>query len=535
MSSPEQEGQQGQGAPGGSLRKRIGLLLGPTLALIVVVSPSPEGFHTTATSLASLVPGSMAPELLVHSMHWVSGLLLLMVVWWVTEAAPLPVTALLPGAVLPLLNVWGVVDGKAVPLTLGTVSASYASPVIFLFLGGFLLAAAMRKWKLDLRITFWILSRGTLASDTRAVLLAMMVVSALLSMWISNTATAALMLPLGLGLLSHMGCRPGSSRFGTAVMLGIAWGAGIGGVGTIIGSPTNGVALGILQSTLGQNPGFERISFASWMSFGIPFVALFLPIAWLVLLAIFPPEVRRIKGGKELMRVEYRALGPTSPGERGTIAVLSMAAAAWVLLPFRDQLLPHALADHLVWLDEYTVGLLAGVALFLVPVDLRRGKFVLEWADTRFVEWGILLLFGGGIALSHALFVTGLASWCASSFVAIFGVPSPAVTLATVVVLVDGLTEVTSNTAVVSMVVPVLISIAKETGQSPTALAVAAAMASSMAFMLPVATPPNALAYSSGYIQIKDMIRAGVVLDLLGALTVMLVVLVLGSSLLGLF
>ena len=513
----------------------MGLLLGPALALIVLALPPPSGFHATAASLASTIPGGMSPELLVESMQRVSALLLLMVVWWVTEAVPLPVTALLPGAVLPLLNVRGVSDGASVPLTLAEVSSSYASPVIFLFLGGFLLAAAMRKWKLDLRITLWMLSRGNLASDTRAVLLAMMLVSAFLSMWISNTATAALMLPLGLGLLSHMGCRPGSSRYGTAVMLGIAWGAGIGGVGTIIGTPPNGIALGILQATVGDTQGGAPLSFVSWMSVGIPFVAFFLPVAWLVLLAVFPPEVHRIKGGKELLKADYRALGPTSPGERGTITVLLMAATAWLLLPFREELLPASIAAHLAWLDEYTVGILAGVALFLVPVDLRRGRFVLEWADARYVDWGILLLFGGGIALSHALFLTGLASWSASSFVSMFGAPSQTVMVSMVVVLVDGLTEVTSNTAVVSMVVPVLISIARETGQSPTALALAAAMASSMAFMLPVATPPNALAYTSGFVQIKDMIRAGIVLDLLGAFTVVLVVLVLGSAVLGLF
>ena len=318
-------------------------------------------------------------------------------------------------------------------------------------------------------------------------------------------------------------------------MLGIAWGASIGGVGTIIGTPPNGIALGILQSTLGGAHGAGSISFVSWMAIGIPFVVLFLPMAWMVLLMVFPPEVQRIEGGRELLQAEYRALGPMSAGERGTVTLLGLAVLAWFLLPFREQMLPEMLARQLAWLDEYTIGLLAGVGLFLVPVDLRGGKFVLTWEDTHYVEWGILLLFGGGIALSHALFVTGLASWLASSFVALFGAPSQAVMVATVVVLVDGLTEVTSNTAVVSMVVPVLISIAKETGQSPTALAVAAAMASSMAFMLPVATPPNALAYTSGYVRIRDMIRAGIVLDVLGAFMVVLTTLLLGSFLLALF
>ena len=360
MSHPHNLHTTGGEAPGAArgratVRNRIGLVLGPALALLVLALPPPESFTTTAASLVATVPGDGQAALLVQSMQRVSALLFLMVVWWVTEAVPLSVTALLPAAVLPVLHVRGVSGGEVVPLTLGEVSGSYASPVIFLFLGGFLLAAAMRKWKLDLRVTLWMLSRGNLASDTRAVLLAMMSVSAFLSMWISNTATAALMLPLGLGLLSHMGCQPGSSRFGTAVMLGVAWGAGIGGVGTLIGTPPNGIALGILQSALGAEA--VPLGFVSWMSIGVPFVILFLPLAWVVLLRVFPPEVLRIEGGKDILNNDYRMLGPMSAGERGTVAVLLMAAAAWLLLPFRQELLPHAVAVHLAWLSFTCIGI----------------------------------------------------------------------------------------------------------------------------------------------------------------------------------
>ncbi len=521
-------------APPRDNRRRVfGFLTGIAVFVIVLSLPAVESFRETAVRLIQTSGADLSPDQLTTSMRAVLAVMGLMVVWWVTEAVPLPVTALVPVAILPLLHIEGVIRGGAVELTLRTVARNYANPVIFLFLGGFLIAGAMRKWGLDRRLTLWLLSRGNLAYDARKILFAMMAVTSFLSMWISNTATAALMLPLGLSVLSLMGEDPGSSRFGTAVMLGIGWAASVGGMGTIIGTPPNGIALGILNTVLADAPGYQRITFLDWMKFGVPYVILFLPVVWFLLIKLFPPKSLRIEGGKEHLLAEYRALGRFSGGEKWTVAVFILAAALWIGLPFREQILPAAVAEQFAWFDEYSVGIFAGLLMFLLPVNIRRGEFVLTWSDTKYVEWGILVLFGGGIALSDALFKTGLASWFASSFVAVFGNPSTILLMFVVVFLVDFLTEITSNTAVTSMIVPIIISIALATGENPVALTLAAALAGSMAFMLPVATPPNAIVYSSGFIRLKDMIRAGFALDILGWVFTVGVVLLFAGIIFG--
>ncbi|MEX2089655.1 MAG: DASS family sodium-coupled anion symporter, partial [Bacteroidota bacterium] len=388
---------------------------------------------------------------------------------------------------------------------------------------------AMQKWKLDRRLTLWLLTRGSIANNAGSVLLGMMGVSAFLSMWISNTATTAMMLPLGLGILSLVDLKPGQSRYGTAVMLGIAWAASIGGVGTIIGTPPNGIALGILNTTFANDPTYTRITFLDWMKFGVPYVLVFTPIAWYVVLKMNPPEISAIPGGKERLLREQGELGPLERGEKGTIYVFLLAVLLWVTNPFWESLFPAPLAGQLAWIDEYSIGLGVGTLLFFIPVNFRRGVFLLDWRDTKMVDWGTLLLFGGGIALSDAMFKTGLASWIATSFVGWLGSPSTIVMMIAVVLLVNFLTEITSNTAVTSMIVPIIISIAIRTGENPVTLAVAVALAASMAFMLPVATPPNALVYATGYVSIKDMIRSGFILDLVGwVLTVVIMISVAG-------
>jgi sodium-dependent dicarboxylate transporter 2/3/5 len=497
-------------------KEAIGFLLGILLFAVVLVVPAPASFQDIAARAVQDAHASLDPAVLVASMRSVLAVLALMIVWWLTEAVPLPVTALLPAVAFPLLHVTGLQHGNAMQFTLPTVVVNYANPVIFLFLGGFLLAGSMRKWNLDRRLILWLLSRGALADDARLILLALMSVTALLSMWVSNTATTALMLPLGIGILSLMGSKPGQSNYGRSVMLGIAWAASIGGVGTIIGTPPNGIALGILHNAFADDPGFRRITFLDWMKFGVPYVAVFLPLAWFVLLRVFPPEAVKIEGGRQRLLSDYAALGPMSRGEKLIISVFFSAAALWMLLPFREQLFPGFLNYALAWFDEYTVGIAAGVALFLIPVNLRRAEFILDWRDADYVEWGVLILFGGGIALSDAMFRSGLASWVASSFIGLFGSPSTLAMMFIVVILVGLLTEVTSNTAVATMMVPIVISIARATGENPTALAITAAIASSLAFMLPVATPPNAMVFSTGHVSIKDMVKAGIVLEVLG-------------------
>ena len=513
--------------------KVSGFVAGLVVFAFLAALPVFEIFRASASQFAAQASLPIDVDHLARSMQHVLAVLALMVIWWVSEAVPLPATALLPAALFPILQITGVHGGRPVDFSLQAVLANYAHPVIYLFLGGFLLAGAMQKWKLDRRITLWLLTRGRIADDTRWVLLGIMSVTAFLSMWISNTATAAMMLPMGLGILSLMALRPGESRFGTAMMLGIAWSASIGGMGTIIGTPPNGIALGILDSTLGGEPGYVRITFLDWMKFGIPLVVVFLPVAWLVLLVLNPPEVRHISGGRARMQSERSKLGPLSAGERRAVTIFLCAVVAWVTNPFWGLLFPEGLANQLAWVDEYTIGLGAGLLGFVVPVKLREPEFVLEWQDTRFVDWGTLILFGGGIALSDAMFKTGLASLIAHSFVSSLGSPSTLVMMIAVVFLIDFLTEVTSNTAVTSMMVPIFISVALTTGEDPVALALTVALAASLAFMLPVATPPNALVYSTGYVSIRQMVRSGFVLDILGWIVVVGVLTVVAGWIFG--
>ncbi len=510
--------------------KTIGFFLGLTAFLVVILLPPPTAFEAAAEKFLSNGPASITPDQLAYAMKVVLALLLLMITWWITEAIPLPATALLPPVILPWFHLSGIQGDQPYDLTFKSILANYANPVIYLFLGGFLIAGAMQKWRLDRRFTLWLLTRGTLANDSRSVLLSLMAVTALLSMWISNTATAAMMLPLGLGILSLMGSSPGTSRYGTAVMLGIAWAASIGGVGTIIGTPPNGIGLGILNSAFAQDPTYHRITFLEWMTFGVPYAIIFVPIAWFLLLRFYPPESIAVPGGKARLLGEKAELGSITQPERRTIGVFVFAVVLWLSNPFWPQILPESLAAQLGWIDEYLIGLFVGTLLFIIPVSLRKASFLLEWQDIRYVDWGTLLLFGGGIALSDAMFKSGLASWLAISFVELFGSPSTLVLLFLIVIFVDLLTEVTSNTAVTSMAIPIIISIAQRLGHDPILLALGATIAASMAFMLPVATPPNALVFGTGYVRIKQMVRAGFALDIIGAILTTLIVTFLVSQ-----
>lgn len=514
--------------------RTTGLILGLTLFFLLLLLPTMEGFRDTATRLIEEQGARMSPDSLAHAMQSVAALSVMIITFWMTEALPLPVTGLLPLVILPLLHITGLTRGPA-PFTLATVAPNYANPVIFLFLGGFLLAGGLRKWSIDRRLILWLLSRGRVAASASGILLAVMAVTAFLSMWISNTATAAMMLPLGLGILTTLGSEPGRSKYGTTLMLGIAWAASIGGVGTIIGTPPNGIALGVLNTAFAQDPSYHRITFLDWMSFGVPFVLLTLPAAWFLLLRLFRPDVRVDEKVRNDVVAEYRSLGPLSRTQKRTIGVFLMAAFLWVFLPFKEFLLPAKAAVMLEWLDEYGVGILAGVLFFFIPAGKSSGGRLLEWEDTGYVEWGTLLLFGGGIALSDAMFKTGLAHWLTGALMSLLGGTSTVVLLAGIVVVSALLTEVASNTAVATMMAPIVISLARASGTDASVLVIGSAMAASLAFMLPVSTPPNALVYGTGYIRIRDMIKGGIWLDAVGCIITVLVLACIGAWLLGLF
>ncbi len=512
------------------IRQRVGFFLGLLTFIFLLLMPIPEAFLRAAQSTTQSTELTSQVVELARGTRSALALALLMVIWWITEAIPIPATALLPGIILPILHVTGFSGSSPFEFTPQRVFANYAHPVIFLFLGGFLIAAAMQKWGLDRRLTLWILSRGQLANSTRRVILGLMAVTAFISMWISNTATTAMMLPLALGILTHTEVKVGESKFGTALMLGIAYAASIGGIGTIIGTPPNGIAVSILEKS-----GLPKISFLDWMKFGIPYVLIVLPCAWYLLIKFFPPEVGSIPGGRDHIVHQLKELRGWSAGEKATVAVFLLAVVLWVSNPFWNSLLPSGIAGQLRWVDEYTIGIIAGILLFVMPVDWKNRTFALEWKDTKFVDWGTLILFGGGIALSDAMFKTGLASWIATSFVGLIGTPSTLVLVVLVVFLMAMLTEVTSNTAVTSMMVPVVMAIARGTGDDPVVLSVAAAVAASMAFMLPVATPPNALVYGTGYIKIRDMVRAGFLLNMVGWALTVLIIYVFGHIVFNIF
>jgi sodium-dependent dicarboxylate transporter 2/3/5 len=509
-------------------RHITGFILGPVVFFLILFINTPAGFIQNAKNLFQDPASEEQILQLAYGTKVTLALLLLMVIWWVTEAVPIPVTAILPGIVLPLFHITGVYQHKIFQFTGKNILSNYANPIIFLFLAGFLLAAALQKWKLDKRLTLYILTRGNLANNTASVLLGMMGISAFLSMWISNTATTAMLLPLGAGILVQSNSKTGESNFGKSLMLGIAWGASIGGVGTIIGTPPNGICVSILSSS-----GIRQINFIEWMKFGIPFVILFIPVAWFIILKVFPPEIKNIQGGKKLLIKQQSELGKWTKAEKLTITGFFITVILWISNPFWNYVLPQTLSENLRWFDENIIALFGVLVLFLLPVNWKEQKFVLDWSDAKFVDWGTLLLFGGGIALSDGMFKTGLANWMAETAVSFLGSPSTFVIMFVLIILLELLTEVTSNTAVVSMMVPIIISIAKGTGNDPVALSVAATLAASMAFMLPVATPPNALVYGTGYIKITDMIKGGIILDIIAWFFTAAVIYFIADKLLG--
>lgn len=508
--------------------QRVGLVLGLGLCAGLALMPTFRVFTDYTAQRLVLDSDDSAVIGAARGMQMTLAILSLMVIWWVTEAVPIPVTALLPGLLLPLFHVASLRDGRVAVYDATAAFASYANPVIYLFLAGFLLAGAMRKCGLDRRITLALLSQRWITRSPATILLAMMATTAYLSMWISNTAAAALMLPIALMVLDQLGQRPGQSRFGTSMMLGVAWSASIGGIATIVGSPPNGIVVGILAEQK-----LARIDFLGWMKLGLPVTVAALVTAWAVLALRSRPQRVETAGIAETMRLARDELGPRSIEQTVTLAAFVVVTALWVTRSFWDSILPAGVAASLRYFDIYEIGLFVALLLFVVPVNTRDWHTVLDWGDARYVDWGTLILFGGGIALSDAMFSTGLADWLVQMLIDAIGQPAPWIGLALVVLAIDFLTEVTSNTATTAMVAPILITLAPELGLSPVTLCVAGAVAASLAFMLPVATPPNALVYGTGFLRIPQMARAGFVMNLLGCTIVVILILLLGRVAFG--
>lgn len=490
-------------------RRPLSILLGPVLALAAWFLLPPE-YQSLAGEAATLSDAGRATFAVLVWMGW----------WWLTEAIDVPATALLPVALFPLLGI----------ATFGAAATPYADSIVFLFLGGFVLAQSMQRWGLDRRIALAVIS----VTGTRpaGLIFGVMLATAVLSMWVSNTATAAMMLPIAASLVDLMHRRPDDvgdapqageatpvhlRNFGVAMMLGMAYAASIGGIGTIIGSPPNGIVVEYIRRN------FDReIEFWRWMAIGLPIVAVFLPACWLLLLALFPCGATRLEGGAELIRRERAALGPINRGEWTTAIVFGVVSATWIARPWLTQLEFDGM-QPLRGLTDGGIALLGALSLFLLPgarIKGRPGEHApveptMDWKTAEGLPWGVLLLFGGGLSLAAALETNGVAAYLAAKFSILSGAPTLLVVVLLALAIVV-LSELASNTATAATMMPLMAALAPALGMSPYSLIFTAGLAASCGFMLPVATPPNAIVFGSGRVPLGAMYKAGSILDLMG-------------------
>ncbi|MCI0692512.1 SLC13 family permease [candidate division KSB1 bacterium] len=499
--------------PGFSLRRRIGLLLGLPIFFLLLWPALTPGL------------GEAARRLLATSA--------LMALWWITEAIPIPATALLPMCLYPLLGI----------LPMAEVTRNYGDENIFLFFGGFLIAMAMQKWNLHRRLALHIVR--LIGAGPRRLVLGFMCATAFLSMWISNTATTMMMYPIALAVILQLTTqeRPATSdqqpvaNFRACMMLAIAYAASIGGLGTLIGTPPNIIFAGNARKLFPEAP---PVDFLHWLAFGLPLILLFLPIAWLTLTRLlFPITSDLFAGGRDLIDLETKKLGRMSAGERGVLAIFLLTGLAWIFrvdLELGFATIPGwasrlGLAEKV---SDATVAMIAGTSLFFVPVNFPRltlkgiqwkggGEFLLDWPTAIKIPWGILLLFGGGIAMSAGFKSTGLSIWLGERLATLGDWP-PIGMIATVCFMVTFLTEVTSNTATATIFMPIMAATAQALHLHPFLLMIPAAISASCAFMLPVATPPNAIVFASGYVTVPQMARAGIWLNLIGVVLITVIV-----------
>lgn len=477
-------------------RQRIGFVLGPLLFALVHLSPTPAG----------LTPEGQA----------VGAVTLWVATWWISEAIPIPATSLLPIVMFPATGA----------LTTSEATTPYADPLIFLFMGGFFLAMAMQRWELHRRIALETIR--FVGTNAERIILGFMLATAFLSMWISNSATVMMMVPIALAVVAQTGDliteqRPeiptgkGEFTFGLALMLGVAYSASIGGIATLIGTPPNIVFAGVVSEMFGQD-----ITFAHWMRFGVPVSLIGLAIAYLYLTKIaLSPTFQTLPGGRDVVRDELAQLGSMSRQERLVLVVFVGMALAWIT---RGVLLERFIPG----IDDTVIAVAGALVLFLIPTRTEDGTrtFLLDWTSAVKIPWGVILLFGGGLSIAAGFQETGLAVWIGERLVGLEGVSFVLVILVVAVMTVF-LTEVTSNTATTAMLMPVLGSLALALSVHPFGLMVAGATAASFAFMLPVATPPNAIVFGSGYITIPQMARVGVWLNLIGIAIIVVVTLYL--------
>jgi len=477
-------------------RKTVGMVLGPAVFVVLLAMP-----------MASLAPPA----------HRLAAILALVVVCWITEALPLAVTALLG----PLLAIVLQVAPAQKAL------ASFADPIIFLFIGSFILAESMYVHGLDRRIAFSALSSRVVGRSAGRLLVVFGGVSFVISMWISNTATAAMMFPIGMSIVTHLSTQsvagtPQFRRFATTMMLITAFGASLGGLATPIGTPPNLIGLGMMRELLGI-----QISFFKWMMFGLPLAVVLYAVLALGFWFVGARGLQLSQDTSELVRRQLALLGRMSRGERNVMVAFFVTVALWILpgafsiLGQRDSWLAHTYESSM---PEAAAALAGAVLLFLLPVDWRQRRFTMSWEEAVRIDWGTVLLFGGGLAMGSLSFSTGLAEVMGRSVSSLVPSQSPLAFTALFTGFAVMLSEMTSNTASASMIVPVAIAVSQAAGISPLEPALGATLGASVGFMLPISTPPNAIAYSSGHIPITSMMKYGVALDVVSFVVIVAMV-----------
>lgn len=457
------------------ISKKIGLLLGPIFFFLLTNLPT---------------------ALISEKADAVIAVALWMVIWWITEAVSISVTALLPLILFPTLGI----------MPINQVGANYGSPIIFLFFGGFVMALALEKVNLHKRIALNIIKiTGTTPNK---VILGFMIATASLSMWISNTASTVVMLPIALSVIGLLvndadGFTKDDRNFALNVMLGIAFSANAGGIATVIGTPPNSILIGLLE-----NEYQIEISFLKWMVIGLPFSIIMVAISYLVLVKwLFPNKQLKFTGSKQIIQEELQKLGPTSGREKMVLIIFGITVFLWIFRTLINSIFPQ------LGLSDTIVSMLAAIALFSVPFNLKNGDFILRWKDTEKLAWGILVLFGGGLALAEGMSTSGIVDMVANAIQN--SEISILFTVTLLVILMLFMTELMSNVALVAVLAPVVAGIAIGLNIPVLYLLIPVTMASSCAFMLPMATPPNAIVFASGYVKVYQMARIGILLNLI--------------------
>ena len=477
--------------------KQLALIFGPVIAITMLVVPVPSGLSPEGWSVAAVA--------------------LLMALWWMTEAIPLAATALLPIVLFPALGI----------SSIDSTAGSYGNPLIFLFLGGFLMARAMVKQHLSQRVAFALLQRGSLSLS--GLIASLMIATAFLSMWVSNTATTMMMLPIGQSIIAAVQARANTSekadiaKFSTALMLAIAYSATIGGMGTLIGTPPNALFAGFMSKT------YEiEIEFWRWMMIGVPAVVVLLPLAWLLITQYsFRFKVSRDLLKDDFIQKEAAKLGAFSRAELLVSIIIGLAAFFWI---FRD-----VLTGFFPWLhlSDAGIAITAALLLFILPASRPDRQRLLEWDDAKKIRWDILILFGGGLALAGAINTSGLATWIGGATSVLAFLPT-FLFLVGIFVIIVLLGELASNTAVAAIFLPVAGASAAGLGLDPVLLVMSVALAATIGFMLPVATPPNAIVFGSGAIKVQDMLKTGAMLDVISIIIVAILVMTIGPALFSL-